>query len=144
LRWGGPQGKAATFYSSEMITDQQQALNYALVLRDQFLASLAVELSVETIPRPELQAGDRVEVGCPVAAGHVAYFPGTITSIRRSGTTVPAGTSMTVTCSYSDVLNALGRTEWAGDLKRTMPGLTWDRMPGSWGTLPALTWNNLP
>jgi hypothetical protein len=144
LWWGGPHGKAAAFYSSEMITDQQQALNYALVLRDQFLASLAVELSVETIPRPELQAGDRVEVGCPVAAGHVAYFPGTITSIRRSGTTVPAGTSMTVTCSYSDVLNALGRTEWAGDLKRTMPGLTWDRMPGSWGTLPALTWNNLP
>ena len=144
LRWGGPHGKAADFYSSEMITTRAQADYYAAELRDRFLSSLAVELAVETVPRPELQAGDRIEVGCPVAAGHVAYFPGTITAIRRSGSTVPGGTSLSVTCSYGDVINALGRTEWAQNITAGKPALTWDRMPGNWGQLPATIWNDLP
>jgi hypothetical protein len=144
LRWGGPHGKAPDFYSSEMITTRAQADYYAAELRDRFLASLAIELAVETVPRPELQAGDRIEVGCPVAAGHVAYFPGTVTSIRRGGSTVPTGTSLTVTCSYGDVINALGRTEWAKNLTRTLPALTWDRMPANWGQLPPIIWNDLP
>ena len=144
LRWGGPHGRAADFYSSEMITSRPQADYYAAELRDRFLASLSVELQVETVPRPELQAGDRIEVGCPVAAGHVAYFPGTITSVRRSGSTVPGGTSLTVTCSYADVVNGLARTEWAKNIHGTMPALTWDRMPGNWGQLPPTIWNDLP
>lgn len=143
LRWGGPHGKAPDFYSSEMITTRVQADFYAAELRDRFLASLAIELAVETVPRPELQAGDRVEVGCPVVAGHVAYFPGTITSIRRSGSTVPGGTSLTVTCSYADVVNGLARTEWAKNIHGTLPALTWDRMPGNWGQLPPTIWNDL-
>jgi hypothetical protein len=143
LRWGGPHGKAPDFYSSEMITTRAQADYYAAELRDRFLASLAIELAVETVPRPELQAGDRIEVGCPVAAGHVAYFPGTVTSIRRGGSTVPTGTSLTVTCSYGDVINALGRTEWAKNLTSTKPALTWDRMPANWGQLPPIIWNDL-
>jgi len=144
LRWGGPHGKAPDFYSSEMITTRVQADFYAVELRERFLSSLAIELAVETVPRPELQAGDRIEVGCPVTAGHVAYLPGTITSIRRGGSTVPTGTSLTVTCSYGDVLNALTRTEWAENITSTLPALTWDRMPGSWGTFPTLDWNDLP
>jgi hypothetical protein len=144
LRWGGPHGKAPDFYSSEMITTRAQADYYAAELRDRFLASLAIELAVETVPRPELQAGDRIEVGCPVTAGHVAYFPGAVTSIRRGGSTVPTGTSLTVTCSYGDVINALGRTEWAKNLTRTLPALTWDRMPANWGQLPPIIWNDLP
>ena len=144
LRWGGPHGRAADFYSSEMITTRPQADYYAAELRDRFLSSLAVELQVETVPRPELQAGDRIEVGCPVTAGHVAYLPGTITSIRRGGSPVPTGTSLTVTCSYGDVVNALGRTEWAKNITNTRPALTWDRMPGNWGTIPPIIWNDLP
>jgi len=144
LRWGGPHGKAPDFYSSEMITTRVQADFYAVELRERFLSSLAIELAVETVPRPELQAGDRIEVGCPVTAGHVAYLPGTITSIRRGGSTVPTGTSLTVTCSYGDVLNALTRTEWAENITSTLPALTWDRMPGNWGQLPPLIWNDLP
>lgn len=144
LRWGGPHGRAADFYSSEMITTRPQADYYAAELRDRFLSSLAVELAVETVPRPELQAGDRIEVGCPVTAGHIAYLPGTITSIRRGGSPVPTGTSLTVTCSYGDVVNALSRTEWAKNITNTRPALTWDRMPGNWGTIPPLIWNDLP
>jgi len=143
LRWGGPHGKAPDFYSSEMITTRVQADFYAVELRERFLSSLAIELAVETVPRPELQAGDRIEVGCPVTAGHVAYLPGTITSIRRGGSTVPTGTSLTVTCSYGDVLNALTRTEWAKNITSTKPALTWDRMPGNWGQLPPTIWNDL-
>jgi len=144
LRWGGPHGKAPDFYSSEMITTRVQADFYAVELRERFLSSLAIELAVETVPRPELQAGDRIEVGCPVTAGHVAYLPGTITSIRRGGSTVPTGTSLTVTCSYGDVLNALTRTEWAKNITAKKPALTWDRMPGNWGQLPPTIWNDLP
>jgi hypothetical protein len=126
-----------------MITTVAQATTYAQELRDKFLGSLAVELSVETIPRPELQAGDRVEIGCPVTAGHVVYLPGDITSIKRSGDTLPRGTTLTVSCSYTDVLAALDRTEWAKWITGTMPELTWDLMPTSWGQLPPITWSNV-
>lgn len=142
LRWKRRR-KRPFFYTSEMIETYSQAIAYATELRDAFLASLAVELSVETVPRPELQAGDRIEVGCPVD-GRVAYLPGLITSIRRAGSTVPTGTSLTVSVSYSDVVTALGRTEWAQHLTMGMPALTWDRMPGTWGQLPAVTWDSLP
>lgn len=143
LRYGGPHGRAPFFYSSEMIETTGQALAYAIQLRDEFLSSLAVELAVETVPRPELQAGDWIEVGCPVAAGHVAYFPGQITSIRRSGSPVPGPTSLTVACSYADVNDGLNRTEWAKHITAGMPPLTWDRMPATWGQLPAVTWDSL-
>jgi hypothetical protein len=144
LRYGGPHGRAPYFYSSEMITNQAQAYAYAVQLRDEFLSSLAVELAVETIPRPELQAGDWIEVGCPVADGHVAYLPGQITGIRRGGNPVPGATSLTVSCAYTDVVDALARTEWAQYITAGMPELTWDRMPGNWGQLPATIWNDLP
>lgn len=144
LRYGGPHGKVPYFYTSEMIWTYGQAVAYGIELRDQFQRSLAVELRIETIPRPELQAGDRIEVACPVRAGHLIYLPGEITSIRRDGGATPKRTSLTVKCSYEDVLTALGRTEWAQHLTAGMPPLTWDRMPGSWGSLPAITWDNLP
>jgi hypothetical protein len=144
LRWGGPHGRVPFFYQSEMITSDREAEAYAAQLRDEFLSGLAVELSVETVPRPELQAGDWVEVGCPVVGGHVAYFPGRVTGIRRSGSTVPSDTSLSVSCSYADVTAALSRTEWAEHLGNGLPALTWDRMPGTWGSLPALEWDSLP
>lgn len=144
LRYGGDHGRAPFFYSSEMITTYEQAAAYAVKLRDDFLASLSIELAVETIPRPELQAGDWIEVGAPVAAGHVVYIPGQVTGIKRGGSPVPGMTSLTVACSYADVTAALDRTEWADDLTGTMPALTWDRMPGTWGTIPPTLWNDLP
>lgn len=144
LRYGGDHGRAPEFYSSEMIETYGQALAYGIELRDKFLGSLAVQLVIETSPRPELQGGDRIEVGCPIAAGHVIYLPGEITSIRRSGDPVPRATSMTVDCSYADVLTAMARTEWAQYLTGEMPALTWDRMPGTWGTAPEMTWTDLP
>lgn len=143
LKYGGPHGQVPFFYTSEMITTVAQATSYAQELRDQFLGSLAVELSVETIPRPELQAGDRVEVGCPVPAGHVVYLPGEVTSIRRRGDTLPRETSMTVSCAYTDVIAALDRTEWAKHITSEMPDLTWNMMPANWGSLPAIAWSEI-
>jgi hypothetical protein len=143
LKFGGDHGRAQTFYTSEMITTYEQALAYGQKLRDQFLDSLAVLLTVEISPRPELQAGDRIEVGYPLP-GKVAYFLGTITDIRRQGATVPGGTTLTVSCSYLDVITALSRTEWADHITGEKPDLTWDRMPNTWGAAPALTWNELP
>lgn len=144
LRFGGDHGKAQTFYTSEMITSYAQAQAYGEELRDQFLSSLAIELQVQTSPRPELQAGDRIEVGYPLPAGHVAYFLGTITGIRRDGANVPGGTSLTVSCSYMDVITALSRTEWADHINAGTPDLTWDRMPATWGTIPDIVWTDLP
>lgn len=144
LRFGGPHGRKQFFYTSEMIENLVQAEAYATKLRDEFLASLAVELTVETVPRPELQAGDRIEVGYPVSGSHVAYIPGRIVSIRRAGDPVPSGTSLNVSCSYADVITALSRTEWAQHITAGMPALTWDRMPGTWGSAPSISWDDLP
>jgi hypothetical protein len=143
LRYGGPHGRSQYAYSSEMITSHAGALAYAEELRAKFLNSLAVELTVEVAPRPELQAGDRIEIGYPLAAGHVAYFPGEITGIRRGGSPIPTVTSLTVSCSYYDVSAALSRTDWAGYLTADLPPLTWDRIPATWGTAPLVAWNDL-
>lgn len=143
LKYGGPHGRVPYSYSSEMITTVAQATTYAQSLRDTFIGNLAVQLTVETIPRPELQAGDWVEVGCPVTAGHVVYLPGAITDVKRAGDTVPRGTSLTVSCSYTDVIAALDRTEWAKYLTSQMPDLTWDLMPATWGSIPAINWSNV-
>lgn len=144
LRYGGPHGKSQHTYSSEMITTYAQALAYAESLKAKFLASLAVEIDVEITPRPELQAGDRIEVGYPLPAGHVAYFPGEITSLRRGGNPLPTATTLTVSCSYFDVSRALARTDWGQYITDSMPVLTWDLMPSTWGTAPARTWDQLP
>ncbi|KQQ98034.1 hypothetical protein ASF74_14980 [Arthrobacter sp. Leaf145] len=143
LKYGGPHGRVPFFYSSEMITSTAAAVLYAIELRAQFIASLALELSVECVPRPELQAGDRIEVGCPFD-GRLAWIPGEITSIKRSGTTVPGPTSLTVACAYGDVIAALERTDWAKHLTGELPPLTWDRMPSTWGAGPSMSWDDLP
>lgn len=144
LRYGGPHGRVQYSYASEMINTVAEATTYAATLRDEFLASLAVTLQVTTLPRPELQAGDRIEVGYPTAAGHVAYLPGEITGLRFSGAPIPKPMQLTVKCSYSDVVAALDRTPWAQYLTDTLPPLTWALMPGSWGQLPDMTWKELP
>lgn len=144
LHYGGDHGKAQFFYSSEMIKTVAEAAAYARKLMNQALESLALELRLTISPRPELQAGDRIEVGYPVAAGHVAYFLGQITSLSRGGDPTPGPTALTVSCSYSDVVASLNRTEWAQYLTAGKPALTWDRMPGTWGTAPAVTWDALP
>lgn len=144
LAYGGDHGRVPFQYSSEMIETYDQAFSYARELRDKFLRTLALELSVDITPHPALQAGDRVEIGCPVAAGHVAYFTGTVTAISRSGDTLPRETRLTVSCSYLDVVAALARTDWAQHLTGERPELTWDRMPATWGALPAITWTDLP
>ena len=144
LRVDGPHGRVPYEYSSEMITTQVQAVAYANTLKMRQEQSLAMELAVVTVPRPELQAGDRIEVGCPVKEGHLAYLPGEIISISSSGSPVPGPTSMTVSCAYSDVMAALARTEWAQNLTNQKPPLTWDRMPTKWGRTPAMSWSDLP
>ena len=143
LRYGGPHGRVPEFYSSEMITTAAQAQAYAVKLKNEQEESLAVVLDVQTVPRPELQAGDRIEVGCPVAGGHVAYLPGEITDISLGGSPIPGPMTMSVSCSYADVLIALGRTEWAQDLGTTVPALTWEQIPSAWGKIPDHAWNRL-
>lgn len=144
LRYDGPHGRVPFSYSSTMIETWEQAHAYAVKLRDEFLASLAVELEISTVPRPELQGGDRIEVGCPIAAGHVVYIPGSITSISRAGDKAPRETRIRVACAYGDVDHALTTTPWAEHLTGQLPPLTWDRMPSTWGRLPEITWDGLP
>ena len=144
LMYDGDHKRRPYFYNSEMIENYGQALAYAIELREQFLASLAVELTIQTVPWPQGQSGDRILIGCPVKEGHVAYFPAEVTRIGRRGSPTPSETTITASVSYADVVAALGRTEWAQHITGVMPELTWDRMPGNWGTLPPITWNNLP
>ena len=143
LAYGGTHGKVTYRASSSMIETWEQAYAYAQRLRAEFLASLAVELQVSTVPLPHLQGGDRVEIGCPLVEGYVVYMPGTITAIERQGSTVPGETKLTVTCSYADVDRALSTTPWAQYLTTEKPELTWNRMPATWGNTPDVTWDSL-
>jgi len=143
LRMDGPHGRVPYFYTSELITSLTQAVEYAKTLRDRQNQTYAVELTVVTAPRPEIQAGDRIEVGCPVKEGHAIHLPGEVTTIQAGGSPTPGPTTFKVSCSYADIIAALARTDWAQYLTDELPPLTWDRMPGSWGTYPAPTWNNL-
>lgn len=144
LRAGGPHGRVPYKYSSEMITTEQQASAYAQTLKQRQAESMALVLDVVTVPRPDLQAGDRIEVGCPIRDGHIAYLPGEIISISSSGNPVPGPTTLKVSCAYSDVLAAIARTDWAKDLTPEKPELTWDRMPTTWGSVPNVSWSDLP
>lgn len=144
LRVDGPHGRVPYFHESEQITSIAAAGAFANQLRDRQDQSYAVELTVVTAPHPEIEAGDRIEVGCPVREGHTIYIPGEVTSFDASGSPVPGPTTFKVTCSYADIFEALARTEWSQYLTAEKPALTWDRMPGSWGAAPAMTWNNLP
>lgn len=144
LRVDGPHGRVPFFFESEQITSVPEAGAYAQTLRDRQDQTYAVELTVETVPRPEIQAGDRIEVGCPVKEGHTIYIPGEVTSIQASGSPIPGPTTFKVSCSYSDIFDALARTDWSQYLTSEKPALTWDRMPATWGTAPALSWNDLP
>lgn len=142
LAYGGDHGKAQFFYSSEMLETVGQARRYAEKLKAEAMAAIAVRLSVEIAPHPELQAGDRIEVGCPFG-DRIVYMVGEVVGSAFGGAKVPTTTKLTVDCSYGDVLTALGRTEWADDLGSTMPVMTFDMLPGSWGELPPLTWDEL-
>jgi hypothetical protein len=144
LRVDGPHGRVPYHYTSEQITSVSAAQTYANTLRDRQDQSYAVELTVVTAPRPEIEAGDWIEVGCPVKEGHVVYIPGEVTSLQASGSPVPGPTTFKVTCSYADIFAALNRTEWSQYITREKPALTWDRMPATWGTAPSMTWNDLP
>jgi hypothetical protein len=144
LRVDGPHGRVPYFYESEQITSQSGAQKYAETLRDRQETAYAVELTVVTAPRPEIEAGDRIEVGCPVKEGHIMYLPGEVLSVSAGGSPLPGPTTFKVSCSYKDIFDAQGRTDWAQNITRVKPELTWDRMPTSWGTTPDLTWNNLP
>lgn len=125
LRAGGPHGIAQEFYTSEMITSTTQAVAYADVLRNEALNKLSIDLEVDTLPRPDLQTGDRVEIGYPVP-GKVIYLVGAIVRASSSGDPLPKGTKLTVRCNYTDVMTALGTTPWARYLTGNKPPLPWD------------------
>jgi len=125
LRYGGPHGKAQEFYTSEMITSTTQAVAYADVMRGEALNKLSIDLDVETLPRPELQCGDRVEIGYPIT-GKVIYLKGMIVRLKSAGNPIPTGTTLTVRCNYTDVMVALGTTPWAKYLTGNKPPLPWD------------------
>jgi hypothetical protein len=144
LRVDGPHGRVPYFYTSEQITSIAGAGAYADTLRDRQEQSYAVELTVVTAPRPEVEAGDRIEVGCPVRQGHIMYLPGEVLSVQSSGSPIPGPSTFKVRCSYKDIFDAQGRTDWAQHITREKPALTWDRMPTAWGTTPDIVWNDLP
>lgn len=143
LRVDGPHGRVPYFYTSELITSVSAAGSYAATLRDRQDQTYAVELTVVTAPHPEIQAGDRIEVGCPVKEGHIIYIPGEVAGIQAGGSPLPGPTTFKVSCSYADIFTALSRTPWAKYLTTERPALTWDRMPSTWGHIPAISWNDL-
>lgn len=149
LAFGGPHGRYPTFYSSTLLTTQAAADAYAQLMRDTQLAGMYVDIVVTTAPMPHLMIGDWVTVAQPVvdglamplvgrvvtmALGSTAAeaFPGSSStggpptaSTNGIGTTV-APQTMTVRCSYNDVVAALESTRItvAGPVNRVGSGNT--------------------
>lgn len=109
LRVDGPHGRYATFYESNMISTDQQALTYARTMRDTFLAGLTVSLRVTCLPLPHLQQGDWVQVGNPVVNGQQVDLVGMVKSIDQPWNgTVPDRCTVVVECAYADVQTVIG------------------------------------
>lgn len=108
LRVGGPHGRYTKFYESNMIATQEQAINYAMQMRDTHLAGLTVDLRVTCLPVPHLEIGDWVNVGNPVVGGQQVTLAGMIKSIDQPWSTVPGQATVVVECSYADVQQVIG------------------------------------
>lgn len=108
LRVGGPHGRYTKFYESNMIATQEQAINYAMQMRDTALAGLTVDLRVTCLPVPHLEIGDWVNVGNPVVGGQLVTLTGMVKSIEQPWSTIPDRATVVVECSYADVQQVIG------------------------------------
>jgi hypothetical protein len=127
LAFGGPHGRYPKFYSSTMLTTQQQCDDYAAQMRDTQLAGLTTDLKVEALPQPHLQIGDWVTVANPIVNGMAVPLNGRIVQmgLRGTGVTVDRMT-LTVRCSYADVKAAFTSgtdNTIAGPIKRNQPNI---------------------
>jgi hypothetical protein len=109
LRVDGPHGSVPEFYSSSMITTQEQADAYALEMMNTQLRGLTVDLAVTAAPLPYLQQGDWVKVGNPVVNGQSIDLVGRVKAMElgSNGTTTDKMT-VVVQCLYVDVQRVLG------------------------------------
>jgi hypothetical protein len=123
LRVGGPHGTVPKFYSSQMISTQQQADSYAAKMRDTQMAGLTTDLRVTCAPMPHLEVGDWATVNAAVADGRVIPVTGRVTAASLSGgTDGTAPMSLTLACSYADVQAAFASDSslsLAGPIRRT-------------------------
>ena len=106
----GPHGRVPEFYSSTMITTQEQADNYATQMALSQLTGLTIDLAVTCLPMPHLQQGDWVTVANPIVDGDPVPLVGRVKSLDlKSGTgTAPAPMSLVVQCSYWTVQSVIG------------------------------------
>jgi hypothetical protein len=107
---GGPYGRVPEFYSSNMITTQAQADNYAVQMAASQITGLTQDLAVTCLPMPHLQHGDWVTVANPVVDGEPVPLVGKIKSMNlKSGTGLaPGPMELVVECSYWTVQAAIG------------------------------------
>jgi hypothetical protein len=127
LRVDGPHGRYPKFYSSTMLTTQEQCDAYAAQMRDTQLAGLTTDLIVEALPLPHLQIGDWVTVANPVVNGMAVPLNGRVVAmgLRGAGTTVDR-MPLTVRCDYAAVKAAFGSatsTTIAGPILTNQPGV---------------------
>lgn len=109
LATSGPHGRDVARYSSPMIASQQDADEYALLMRDTQIAGLTTDLIVTCLPLPYLQQGDWVQVGNPVVNGEVLRLIGKVKTMSMNFPgTAPDRMTLTVQCSYSDVQAIIG------------------------------------
>jgi hypothetical protein len=144
LRVDGPHGRVPYHYTSEQITSVSAAQTYANTLRDRQEPKLRGGTHRGNAPRPEIEAGDWIEVGCPVKEGHVVYIPGEVTSTAGVRLASARADDVQGLMLLRGHLRRLNRTEWSQYITREKPALTWDRMPATWGRPRSMTWNDLP
>lgn len=99
----GPHGWVPEFYSSTMITSQEDADAYAFEMMQSQLSGLTVDLRVTCVPMPHLEQGDWVTVANPIVNGTTVPLKGKIKALSMSGAGAPSAMSVIVQCSYWDV-----------------------------------------
>lgn len=112
----GPHGRIPEFYSSNMISSQTDADNYAETMIATQLSGLTVDLRVTALPLPYLQQGDWVRVGNPVVNGKPVDLVGKVKTMNlQQGDGLAAGPmELTVQCSYWQVQSAIGGARQRG------------------------------
>lgn len=103
----GPFGMVPEFYSSNLITTQDQANAYAFEMKVSQLAGLTTDLAVTCPPLPHLQQGDWVTVANPVINQVAIPLIGKIKTMSMSGKGAPGPMQLVVQCSYWDVQTAI-------------------------------------
>ncbi|WP_394253630.1 hypothetical protein [Arthrobacter pityocampae] len=138
FRVGGPFGRRVVRNANPLMDSDAKAYKAAESLVLNRLASQTVDVSVQCLPNPAIQCGDRVTVEAPQSDGRLVPFAGEVVDMGLGGSGGRVNEmTLLVRCLLADIAAALKGHSIADRLTGTKPALTYDAIN------PARTYNDL-